>query len=209
MIGSSYINKNLSPDEKIIVAEEVDKWLYMPIIYLLGLITLVLTFDAIFSDAPYISDNSPITYYTFAFWVIVIMICLYFSAKKTEMIVTNKRIILKKGIFIHTTNEIRLEKVESVNIKRNLGGILFGYGSIIFTGTGGKEVIFNGIPSIQEFKNKTDTIINDCKQQYVAADENEEQSSISGEIERLFQLKEKGIITEEEFNIQKAKILNS
>lgn len=208
MIASNYISKSLSFDEKVIVAEQVDKWLYMPIIFLLGLITVVLTLDAVFSDAPYISDDSPIAYYTFAFWAIVIMICLYFSAKRTEMIVTNKRVILKKGIFIHTTNEIRLEKVESVSVKRNLGGVLFGYGSIIFTGTGGKEVIFNGIPSVQEFKNKTDAIINACKQNYAIADD-DEQGGISSEIERLFQLKEKGIITEEEFNTQKARILNS
>ena len=66
--------------------------------------------------------------------------------------------ILKKGIFIHQTNELRLEKVESVNIHKSFWGLIFGYATLIFTGTGNKVIKFDGIANPQKVKNEIDEV---------------------------------------------------
>ena len=107
-----------------------------------------------------VSDDTSDTPYII-FWIIFFgwyALWNFLRYNSVEMVVTNKRAVLKKGIFIHDTNELRLEKIESVNIKKSLFGLIFGYGDIIFTGTGGKIVKFQAISQPQKIKNDIDEI---------------------------------------------------
>jgi uncharacterized membrane protein YdbT with pleckstrin-like domain len=59
-------------------------------------------------------------------------------------LLTDRRILAKVGWLSHRSSEVLLSKVESINVVQGLDGRLFGYGSIVVTGTGGsKEVIEN------------------------------------------------------------------
>jgi len=151
---NSYIEKNLSKDEHVLVTEKTSRWCYVPWSCLSG-------FLAFFTLISWINvKNDPEASYGI-FWVIVFTwyaIWNYFRYMCLEMVVTNKRAILKKGIFIHDTNELRLEKIESVNIKKSFLGLIFGYGNIVFTGTGGKYVKFEAISQPQKIKNDIDEI---------------------------------------------------
>ncbi|MGH6768424.1 MAG: PH domain-containing protein [Xanthobacteraceae bacterium] len=54
----------------------------------------------------------------------------------TEIAATNRRVIYKKGFIWRDTNEMNLDKVESVQIKQSILGRLFDYGDITIIGTG-------------------------------------------------------------------------
>ena len=54
----------------------------------------------------------------------------------TELAVTNRRVIAKFGLVRRSTVELNLAKVESIRVEQTVGGRLFGYGSVIVTGTG-------------------------------------------------------------------------
>ena len=56
---------------------------------------------------------------------------------------TTKRVIFKSGIIGRDTEEMRLLKVETVEIKQGIIGRIFGYGSVIISGTGTSNVVFN------------------------------------------------------------------
>ena len=54
----------------------------------------------------------------------------------TELAVTNRRVIAKFGLIRRSTIELNLAKVESIRVEQSVGGRIFGYGSVIVTGTG-------------------------------------------------------------------------
>jgi uncharacterized membrane protein YdbT with pleckstrin-like domain len=54
-----------------------------------------------------------------------------------EFAVTNKRVIYRKGIVSVSTDELFLDKIESVLVEQGLLGRWWGYGSVSVRGTGG------------------------------------------------------------------------
>jgi uncharacterized membrane protein YdbT with pleckstrin-like domain len=70
----------------------------------------------------------------------------------TEMVVTNQRIIHKRGFIFRSVTQIPLSHVESVGISQGIFGRLFGWGTVTVTGSGGKERRFSGIGSPLNFE---------------------------------------------------------
>lgn len=54
----------------------------------------------------------------------------------TEIAVTTRRVIQKRGLIRRQTGEMNMEKVESVIVDQTILGRLLGYGSIVVRGTG-------------------------------------------------------------------------
>ncbi len=80
--------------------------------------------------------------YMLFFWLIFPifkLIGLFF----VEYGVTNKRVIFKKGMIARHTEEMRLAKVETVEVKQGILGRILGYGNVICSGTGTSTVVFN------------------------------------------------------------------
>ncbi|MDR2098721.1 MAG: PH domain-containing protein [Rickettsiales bacterium] len=120
----SYIENNLSRGEKILVRGMTAEWVYVPWLLILGLLSLIMLFENIILFIP----------------IPIVMSLIYLHYMKIEMAVTNKRILLKYGIISTMTGEIKLEKIEGVNIEQGVFGTLFDYGTIIFSGTGTNQV---------------------------------------------------------------------
>jgi uncharacterized membrane protein YdbT with pleckstrin-like domain len=55
----------------------------------------------------------------------------------TELVVTDRRVIYKRGLIRRFTAEMNMEKVESVSVDQSILGRLFNYGTVIVRGTGG------------------------------------------------------------------------
>lgn len=70
-----------------------------------------------------------------ALGVLVIVVALV-RRSSTELAVTNRRVIAKFGLIARSTVEMNLAKIESVRVEQTVMGRLFGFGSIIVTGTG-------------------------------------------------------------------------
>lgn len=76
-----------------------------------------------------------------------------FIARRTsEFAVTNRRVIIKVGLFERRTLELNLSKIESIGIEQGFWGRLFGFGSIEVIGTGGTKEIFHRIAAPLEFR---------------------------------------------------------
>jgi uncharacterized membrane protein YdbT with pleckstrin-like domain len=80
----------------------------------------------------------------------------------TELAVTNRRIIAKFGFIRRSTIELNLAKIESVRVEQTIPGRIFGYGSIIVTGTGSTmdpiPFIADPIRFRQAIQSATDTV---------------------------------------------------
>lgn len=57
---------------------------------------------------------------------------LYLSLHLTEMVCTNRRVVYKTGIISIKTEEIKVERIESIQVKQTFWGRVFGYGNILF-----------------------------------------------------------------------------
>lgn len=55
----------------------------------------------------------------------------------TELVVTDRRIVYKRGLVRRYTAEMNMEKVETVLVEQGVLGRIFNYGTITVRGTGG------------------------------------------------------------------------
>lgn len=62
------------------------------------------------------------------------------SIWSTDQGVTSKRIVLKTGFIARSTTEINVKKIETVTMKQGVFGRVFGYGSMVITGTGNAKM---------------------------------------------------------------------
>lgn len=60
----------------------------------------------------------------------------------TEIAVTDRRLILKRGLIARNVEEMRVENIESVDLKQTLTGRLMNYGGLHVQGTGTGDIKF-------------------------------------------------------------------
>jgi Bacterial PH domain len=70
----------------------------------------------------------------------------------TEMALTNRRVVIKRGLVGRTTIEMLLNKVESIEVKEPAMGRMLGYGTIVVIGTGGTLEPFDRMTRPLEFR---------------------------------------------------------
>ena len=96
-----------------------------------------------------------------ALGILVIVVALI-RRSSTELAVTNRRVIAKFGLIARSTVEMNLAKIESVRVEQTVMGRLFGFGSIIVTGTGSTmdpiRYIANPIAFRQAIQRATDDL---------------------------------------------------
>ncbi len=112
---SSYIESALTKGEYLVYQGKVSLWSLVPL-FIFGLILLGLKGLGLL------------------FWIAAAII--YFT---TELVITNKRVIAKKGLISRSTIEINLNKIESIQIKQGILGRIFNFGSIVVAGAGNPQ----------------------------------------------------------------------
>ncbi len=76
----------------------------------------------------------------------------FITYKSSEFAVTNKRVLIKVGFIRRHSLELLLQKVEGIGVDQDIFGRIFGYGTIIVTGTGGTKEPFKKIQNPLEFR---------------------------------------------------------
>lgn len=70
----------------------------------------------------------------------------------TEVAVSNRRVLIKTGLFSRRSVEVLLPKVESIGVDESLFGRMLGYGTVIVRGTGGTFETFDRIAHPNELR---------------------------------------------------------
>jgi len=65
----------------------------------------------------------------------------------TEVAVSNRRVLIKRGFFSRRSIEVLLPKVESIGVDEPLFGRMLGYGTVIVRGTVGTFEMFTKSPT--------------------------------------------------------------
>jgi len=72
----------------------------------------------------------------------------------TEIAVTDRRVIFKRGLIRRHTIEMNMDKVETVDVDQSLAGRLLNYGDIVVHGTGSSIEPFRKISAPLAFRNQ-------------------------------------------------------
>ena len=106
-----------------------------------------------FSETRYLSGFWRYTTYALALVAVVLLIQQWFQWWVTEIAVTNRRVIYKKGLIRRQTNEMNMDKVESVKIDQSILGRMLDYGNVMMLGTGEGFETLRTIASPIELRN--------------------------------------------------------
>ena len=101
-------------------------------------------------------------------WAVIgLIVFLYMMIRKwtTERVLTNIRFIQKTGWIVRHTEEIRVDRMEEVNLDQSLLGRILDYGDIKISGVGAGEIKLTMIDSPIEFQKK----LNDLKAKFSAS----------------------------------------
>ncbi len=86
---------------------------------------------------------------------------LFLKLELTEMASTNRRVVYKTGIISVETAEIKIDKIESIQIVQSFWGRVLGYGDICFSGTGTAKVYFYYVDNPWRIKPQIEEAIDD------------------------------------------------
>jgi uncharacterized membrane protein YdbT with pleckstrin-like domain len=152
-----YIEKNLVTGESVIYRTRLH-WTCLVRLTLLALLLEAIAGWLIYwMVAPGRSHDSDWLWWVIAALIIAgiaIFAAGVISRRAAEFAVTNKRVILKAGVLHQRTQELFLNKVESVGVDQSLWGRICGYGSITVHGTGGSAEPFHRIARPLEFRHQ-------------------------------------------------------
>jgi membrane protein YdbS with pleckstrin-like domain len=90
---------------------------------------------------------------------LVVFVCRIFLYLSIEYGVTNKRLIIKKGIIRVVVAEIPTDRIESIYCVQGLFGRLFHYGTICVSGIGGMMPVFSMVSRPYALRRKIVDII--------------------------------------------------
>jgi uncharacterized membrane protein YdbT with pleckstrin-like domain len=141
----SYLDRNLLKNEQVLFRTRLHWRLYVaPVLFTLfvmGPIAVLLWWKEA-------RLWSPLPVALGLVWVLA----AHIRRQSSEFAVTNKRVVIKLGVFTTRSLELLPSKVEGVAVEQNLWGKLFGFGHIVVTGSGGTKESFDGIQSPFEFR---------------------------------------------------------
>ncbi len=91
--------------------------------------------------------------YAIALGAVVLLVQEWLRWWTTEMAVTNRRVIYKNGLIWRQTNEMNMDKVESVRVEQSILGRVLDYGNVTILGTGAGFETMHIIGSPIELRN--------------------------------------------------------
>jgi uncharacterized membrane protein YdbT with pleckstrin-like domain len=147
------------------------------------------------------------------YWYLDFVLLFYFLLKVYQRrcnlwAVTNLRIVDEEGIFSKYSKESPLDKINNVSFHQSFMGSIFGYGDIeIQTGAEAGATIYHFVQSPGKLRDAITTAQEEyATHRHKPAMQNDK-TGFAAELEKLFELRQKGVLSEAEFQKRKSKML--
>lgn len=161
---------------------------------------------------------------SYGLFLISVVICYFiFKIIQRNMniwVVTNLRVIDEHGVLSNNSKESPLDKINNVTYKQSFWGKIFGFGNIqIQTAAEIGSTTYFAVEKPKELKDTITQMQEEYKENQIkkqatelanamTVNQQNKTVDVAAELEKLYELKQKGILTEEEYNTRKAKVLN-
>lgn len=149
--GSNFVSQSLIQGEKILCSAKWH-WINYVLFVFLGIISFVSFILWIVNLSDGEEEIAWGVY--FPLFIVFALISIYgiVSLKYNEFVVTNKRILIKSGIIRRASYELRLEKLESIQVYQGILGRFLEYGTILVHGVGASRQMVMRLESPLEFR---------------------------------------------------------
>ena len=129
----SYIDRNLIAGERVVYRTRLHWLVYaMPVLFSVVVLLPIAWFLASGSWQGFAWVPLAL--------VLVVLLPAVVKRQSSDFAVTNKRVMMKSGVFTTRSVELLLNKIEAIAVDQSLLGRLFGYGDIVVTGSGGTHL---------------------------------------------------------------------
>jgi uncharacterized membrane protein YdbT with pleckstrin-like domain len=146
----SYIDRNLIAGERVVYRTHLHWLVLLPPLLFSVVILLPLAW--------YLTGD----YRAYAWIPLLLAFLLMLPAlvrrQSSDFAVTNKRVMMKSGVFTTHSVELMLNKIEAISVNQSFIGRLFGYGDIVVTGSGGTHEAFSRIQGPLEFRRAVQSV---------------------------------------------------
>jgi uncharacterized membrane protein YdbT with pleckstrin-like domain len=153
-------------------------------------------------------------------WLAVILIVVsalwtlvrYLRWMTTNFVITSDRIIFRHGLFAKSGIEIPLERVNSVHFSQSILERVLGAGDLLIeSGAEGGQQRFTDVKSPDKIQNliHSQMELNELRMRDSGASGGSRSSDHAGQLERLEAMRDRGTLSEEEFQAHKQKLLDS
>lgn len=206
-MAKNYLESLLGEHEKVVLVSR-QHWFTLARSILFEIASILIIFAAAVSAAIFFP---PFAVLVVAVGFVILLIPLatmttdILNWSHRQYIITNRRVMQISGVFNKNVTDSSLEKVNDVKMEQSFFGRLFDYGDVeILTASELGANLFKRIGNPVHFK----TSMLNAKERLERGDESGMQSpDIPGMIAKLDQLRQQGILTEDEFQRKKAELL--
>ena len=149
----SYVRKTLSAGEEIQLWAKLHWINYLQAIGLWVVAVLILGYYLVPEDY----DKTDLLWLVmfFGVWGGYLFLKLW----TMEMAVTNKRVVLRRGIIGIDSDEIKNLKIEGIEVEQPVLGRILNYGDVCFSGVGVGRLVFKNICRPWEVKSQVEDIV--------------------------------------------------
>lgn len=150
----SYLQRILQPGETLRYVGRLHWIVYLPGLVLFA---IAVALAAAIVAAGQLGNFVPYLLIALDLVMLVSLLTLLAAAVRrwtTEIAVTDRRVIFKRGLIRRHTIEMNMDKVETVDVDQSLAGRLLGYGDIVVRGTGSSIEPFRKIAAPLDFRNQ-------------------------------------------------------
>jgi uncharacterized membrane protein YdbT with pleckstrin-like domain len=144
-----YVESVLASGERIVHRAAVSHWMFAAS-YFVGVVCIIGAGAAVYFDR----QRGPLIAAVATIVGLLIIIVALVRRASTELVLTDRRIIAKRGFIARLTVEMNLTKVESLHVSQGLFGRLLDYGDITVVGTGSSLEPLRGICDPLELRRK-------------------------------------------------------
>jgi membrane protein YdbS with pleckstrin-like domain len=142
----AYYTKVLQPDETVKVVGRLHWSVYIRAVIVL-LVALAVLVGSYWLTDPMWQHYALLASGVIGVLGLLLLLKAWIHRSATEIVVTDRRVILNRGLLRRHTMEMNMAKIEMVDVKQSLWGRIWGYGTVEIHGTGADIEPLEGIGS--------------------------------------------------------------
>lgn len=134
-----YVEHVLQPGETLVHKSKLHWFIYLPVLPFLAIFALGLALNSAMQGSATGQGAAALPQILMvigAAGTIVTWLRAWIRRTSTELAVTDRRVIFKRGLIRRHTVEMNMDKVESVDVDQSIMGRIFNYGDVTVRGTG-------------------------------------------------------------------------
>jgi membrane protein YdbS with pleckstrin-like domain len=147
-----YYTRVLQPDEKVLVVGQLHWSIYLRAVLVLLIAAALLVWSYWLPDPlwqRYVAMAGGVV----AVLGILLLLATWIRRRATEIVVTDRRVIFKRGLLTRHTVEMNVSKIETVDVEQGLSGRIWDYGTLLIRGTGSGFEPLVGVGSPIQIRN--------------------------------------------------------